>query len=48
MVTPYSCFHRSPGVDVIRMTDKPIDPDALRRELFDPAAGAYAGFEGWI
>ncbi len=23
---------------MIRMTDKPIDPDALRRELFDPAA----------
>ena len=25
-----------------------IDPDSLRRELFDPAAGAYVGFEGWI
>lgn len=25
-----------------------IDPDALRRELFDPAAGAYCGFEGWV
>ncbi len=30
------------------ISDKPIDPDAFRRELFDPAAGAYAGFEGWI
>ena len=25
-----------------------IDPDALRRELIDPAAGAYCGFEGWV
>lgn len=25
-----------------------IDPDELRRELFDHAAGAYVGFEGWI
>ncbi len=48
MVTPCCCFRRSPVADVIRMTDKPIDPDALRRELFDHAAGAYAGFEGWI
>ena len=30
------------------MTDKTIDPDALRRELFDASAGAYVGFEGWI
>ena len=35
-------------VNVFRMTDKTIDPDALRRELFDAAAGAYVGFEGWI
>lgn len=34
--------------DVFRMTDKTIDPDALRRELFDAGAGAYVGFEGWI
>ncbi len=33
---------------MIVMTADPIDPDALRRELFDPAAGAYCGFEGWI
>ncbi|MFQ5548035.1 MAG: molybdenum cofactor biosynthesis protein MoaE [Woeseia sp.] len=33
---------------MIRITDRRIDPDALRRELFDPAAGAYAGFEGWV
>lgn len=25
-----------------------IDPDALRQRLFDPAAGAYCGFEGWV
>ncbi len=33
---------------MIRMTDQAIDPDVLRKALFDPAAGAYAGFEGWI
>ena len=33
---------------MIRMTTDPIDPDALRRELFDPAAGAYCAFEGWV
>ena len=25
-----------------------IQPDELRRDLFDPRAGAYVGFEGWI
>lgn len=25
-----------------------IDPDVLRRNLFDVSAGAYVGFEGWI
>lgn len=33
---------------MIRMTAEPIDPDVLRRELFDPAAGAYCAFEGWV
>jgi molybdopterin synthase catalytic subunit len=33
---------------MIRMTEDPIDPDVLRRELFDPAAGAYCAFEGWV
>ena len=33
---------------MMRMVTATIDPDALRRELVDPAAGAYAGFEGWI
>ncbi len=32
----------------VKITDQPIDPDALRRELFDPAAGAYCAFEGWV
>lgn len=32
----------------MEMVTAPIDPEKLRRELFDPAAGAYAGFEGWI
>ena len=33
---------------MIAISDKTIDPDALRRELFDPAAGAYCSFEGWV
>jgi molybdopterin synthase catalytic subunit len=33
---------------MIRMTTDPIDPDVLRRELFDPAAGGYCAFEGWV
>ncbi|MDX1482728.1 MAG: molybdenum cofactor biosynthesis protein MoaE [Woeseiaceae bacterium] len=33
---------------MMQMVTEPIRVDALRRELIDPAAGAYAGFEGWI
>lgn len=33
---------------MIRMTTDSIAPDALRSELFDPAAGAYCAFEGWV
>jgi molybdopterin synthase catalytic subunit len=33
---------------VIAIASTAIDPEALRRELFDPAAGAYCGFEGWV
>ena len=33
---------------MIRLTGEAINPDALRKTLFDPAAGAYCGFEGWI
>ena len=33
---------------MMRMVTTAIDPESLRRELVDPAAGAYAGFEGWI
>jgi molybdopterin synthase catalytic subunit len=32
----------------MRITGQKIEPDKLRRELGDPAAGAYVGFEGWI
>ena len=44
-----SCyFHPLQVADVIVMTTDPIAPDTLRKQLFDPAAGAYCGFEGWI
>jgi molybdopterin synthase catalytic subunit len=33
---------------MMRMTTEVIDPDVLRRSLFDEAAGAYCSFEGWI
>jgi molybdopterin synthase catalytic subunit len=33
---------------MMSMTTASIDPAALRAELFDPGAGAYCGFEGWI
>ena len=32
----------------MRITSDRIEPDALRDELVDAAAGAYVGFEGWI
>lgn len=33
---------------MLAISDTTIDPYALRRELFDPAAGAYCSFEGWV
>lgn len=33
---------------MIVITADPISPDDRRKQLFDPAAGAYCGFEGWI
>lgn len=33
---------------MMQMVETAIDPDALRRELFDDRAGAYTAFEGWI
>jgi len=46
--TQCCCSHRLQVADVIVMTADPIDPDELRKQLFDRAAGAYCGFEGWI
>jgi molybdopterin synthase catalytic subunit len=31
-----------------RLSTSPIDPQALRIELQDPACGGYAAFEGWV
>ena len=33
---------------MMQMVTGTIDPEQLRRELFDPRAGAFAGFEGWV
>ena len=32
----------------MRIATTSIDPDALRKTLANPAAGAYVAFEGWI
>ena len=32
----------------IEIFEQAIDPDALRRGLFNEAAGALVTFEGWI
>ena len=48
MATSCCCFPRLPVADVIRITSQAIDPDALRKELFDDRAGAYCAFEGWV
>jgi molybdopterin synthase catalytic subunit len=33
---------------MMQVTSRRIDPDALREQLMNNAAGAYVGFEGWI
>src|SRR5690606_1907353 len=30
------------------LVDRPLDPEALKRLLVDPAAGACVTFEGWV
>ena len=46
--TLFCCSPRSQVVEVISISKNPINPDTLRRELIDPAAGAYCSFEGWV
>ena len=48
MATRCCYFRRLQVADVIQMTTDPIDPNELRRRLFDPSSGAYCSFEGWI
>ena len=33
---------------MLTITDQAINPDALRQQLFDPAAGGFCSFEGWV
>ena len=33
---------------MIEVSSKPIDTDGLRRSLFNPAAGGFCVFEGWV
>lgn len=44
----FCCFRRLPEAELIAISSTAIDPDALRARLFDPAAGAYCSFEGWV
>lgn len=46
--TPCCCSRRLPVADVLIMTSERIDPARLRDDLYDAAAGAYCGFEGWV
>jgi molybdopterin synthase catalytic subunit len=48
MAIPCCCFRQWLGANVISITNDVIDPDLLRKTLFDPGAGAYTSFEGWI
>jgi len=41
-------FRRWPEAKVLAISSDAIDPDLLRRQLFNPQAGAYCGFEGWV
>ncbi len=43
-----SFSRRSRGVEMMQITEERIVPDVLRDRLLDPAAGAFATFEGWI
>jgi molybdopterin synthase catalytic subunit len=42
------CFRPLQVVEMMQVTSRRIDPDALREQLMNNAAGAYVGFEGWI
>ncbi|MBT8101044.1 MAG: molybdenum cofactor biosynthesis protein MoaE [Gammaproteobacteria bacterium] len=33
---------------MVIVSEKSIDPNVLRKQMFDPAAGAYCSFEGWV
>lgn len=44
----FCCFHRSPVVSVFRVSDTTIDTEAIRKQLFDPSAGGFCAFEGWV
>jgi molybdopterin synthase catalytic subunit len=35
-------------VSTVTITTEAIDPAALRERLFDPVAGGYCAFEGWV
>lgn len=47
-MTQSCCFHRLLVVDVIEVTETPIDTPKLQRSLANHAAGGYCAFEGWI
>lgn len=36
------------GTAAFALSEAPIDGDALRARLLDPAAGGFACFEGWV
>ncbi|MGB0744668.1 MAG: molybdenum cofactor biosynthesis protein MoaE [Opitutales bacterium] len=41
-------FQLSHSEMTFQLTDQPIDPMALRKELLSLSAGAYCSYEGWV
>jgi molybdopterin synthase catalytic subunit len=33
---------------MFQLTSSPIDPEAVRKTVLDPAAGGFCSFEGWV
>jgi molybdopterin/thiamine biosynthesis adenylyltransferase/molybdopterin synthase catalytic subunit/rhodanese-related sulfurtransferase len=54
MAIPLSSFHPLPAAEpqasmaTFSFTREKIDEAELRKQLFDPAAGGYTSFEGWV
>jgi len=48
MATRSCCFRPLQVAELVTITSEPIDTAVLREGLFDPTAGGYSAFEGWV